>query len=251
MKTFSEDFIDAFKARKADVKIHYMADIISKILTEYVKKNADELEKQLELHFQDPDIDERDIAFALSLAGYFSNKERVLKKIFDLALDKKKFSYSKEYKDYLMQHFTKREKPVFEKYLRRALDPTSPLLVSTDHAKYIAKRIITSKVELTKSQANYLLHALGKINIKAESQYIVYLKTLDYLGRFSHVGHTIFEKKFNDLYGGKSPNYTHTTPDTIIKVLNACTESTLKYRLAKVFLLPPYDNNKYIKKGCL
>lgn len=248
MMDFSEEFIKRYKVKRTETQnYHYMANHINNILHEFLCLNFDSVQNKLIKYLSEEDIDERDLTFIINLATVSGKKEKFVNKAFDIALDKTKFSYSVEYKALLIQHFSKREKLAFQKYLNKALDSSNPLHISAENAKYIAKRIVSSKMELTKEQATYLLSLLKKIKIKHEGQYIVYLGLLNYLAKFNPNAYVVFENKFNDLYD--QPNYALTAPATVVKVLNTCSDPSLRLKLAKTFLRPPFKNDPYIKKA--
>jgi len=248
-KTFADDFVELYKKHKSSKK-YFPNDLVYVLLHQYLQINASFVESSLETFFDGlKEVDERDIKFALDVARITDRKASINKKIFDITLSKKIIKCSAEFRGLLMQHFSTREAPVFENYLKCALDVSSPIVIGKDDAKYLAKKILKSKITLTRKQSDFLLKSFANTKIEKEGQYLVYLKTLDYLAVNNPKGYEVFEQKIDELYSDKNVNYIFTTPNVIISILNTCSNPDLKCKMAKRFLVPPYSSNRYIQRA--
>lgn len=230
---FSKAYLDAFLKEKPTSTIRMSDVVLRKVLLD----NQESLGEALLKHYTSSDMTEVDLKFVLeTFQG--SDREIYINKIFDIALMKQKFTYSKDYKKLLMHHFAKRKTPVFKRYLDRALDPTSPLfLIDEDDGKYIAKRIASGKIKISTQQANFLLSKIRTVKTNVEAHYLLFLRVVDYLSDFTEVGYQVFEEKFNQLIGGRN---WPIKDSTCIEILHVCRDSALRARLAKEFLKHPY-----------
>lgn len=247
-KQFAEDLLDLYSKERLKREHFSTYDSVGIVLTKYLQANSSHIVESLEKMFDDiKQPNEKDVKFALELGRITGTKDISNPKIFDIILTKKLAKCSNEFKSLVMQHFCSRSADDFKKYLVHALDASSSLFATHTNAKYLLKRIIRSKVEITDSQALFFISALSKLKIANEGQYLVFLKLLDHLGKINKEGYKVFEEKFNELYSGEV-HYIFTTPDVIVKILNSCSDADIKYKMAKRLLIPPFSNNKYIQK---